>query len=196
MASAAGIERGNSHEPVDARFRAQVSKRLRPFDVQTGTFDTRYFPFLVLEHRDAKVIALGPSGVHPKQHLRPVLTFGTSRAGMNRQNAIPVIVRTIEHIPKFQPFEIGTEALHFPADFLIQIGVLLFLGQQKKRLHIFGTAFQDIPIIEPALLGCDLFFYGPRTVGVVPEVWIETFLIQTLYFLTSVIDVKDTLRAC
>lgn len=196
MASAAGVEGGNSYQAMDAVLGSQISVGEGPFDVETGTLDAGDFAFLMFEHGYPEAVVLGPSRIHSEEHLGPVLALGSAGARVNRQDAIPLVIRAVEHVPKLEALEVGLHALDFPVDFAREVGIFLFLGEQQECFDILTTALQNLPVIEPALLRRDLLLYDASTIGIVPEARIKPLLVETFYFLSSVIDVKDSLRAC
>src|ERR1051325_1400768 len=116
-----GVERGDSHEAVYAGFRLEESVGVHALDLEHGTLDARFFALAHVEDLDAVPFALGPSGVHAHQHLRPVLRLGAAGTGADLDLRVAEIILPGQQRPQTERFDLRPEhgdlALHLRRQF-------------------------------------------------------------------------------
>ena len=117
MAARIGIEGRDSHEAMHARFGLGPAMGVVALDQQRAGFDAGLFAGGLLDHLDLELLALGPAGVHAKQHARPVLTLGAAGARMN--------------------FDKGVVAVGFAREQRLDLAGLGFLQKRLERLDAF-----------------------------------------------------------
>ena len=75
------IERRHAHEAVDAVFALEEAVgKLAALDFHRDALDACLVAFLKVGNGDFVVVGFGPAHIHSHQHLRPVLTLGSSCA--------------------------------------------------------------------------------------------------------------------
>ena len=77
---------------MDAVLTFQQSVGVFTFDGHHGGLDARLVAFLVVQRFPRKAMALRPAGIHPVEHLAPVLRLGAAGAGVELENHIIGIV--------------------------------------------------------------------------------------------------------
>src|SRR5262249_49385969 len=86
------VEWRDAHETVNANLAGQQAKGIFTSNGKRGRFNTRLLArLIVIEHR-TKTLSLGPTQVHPHEHLCPVLRLGAPSARVDRDNRIARIV--------------------------------------------------------------------------------------------------------
>jgi hypothetical protein len=73
---------------MDAGFGAQPAKGVAALKADAGALDPRHFARRHFQQFGLETAPLAPAQVHPQQHLRPVLGFGATGAGLNVEKAL------------------------------------------------------------------------------------------------------------
>ena len=87
-----GVERADSHEPVNAHLPLEIAVGPRSTDGNRGTLDAGHVVVLPVEQFDGVVMLAGPGRIHPQHHLGPVIGVGAAVPGMNRDERVARIV--------------------------------------------------------------------------------------------------------
>ncbi len=95
---AAGIERRDAHEPVDAGLRREQAVRVLADHGERGALEAGLVARLIVDELAPEAAALRPAHVHAEQHLRPVLRFGSAGARVNRHDRVLAVVLAAEHL--------------------------------------------------------------------------------------------------
>jgi hypothetical protein len=94
-------------------------------------------------------VSFGPPQVHAEKHFRPILAFGTTCAGMDRDNCAPMIVFAGQQHAGFE-FVDGSRKI---AEFAFKVrGNVLALAQQFKESIEIGDAAAHLPVVLDRLL--------------------------------------------
>ena len=144
-----GIKGRHPDQPVDAVLTLQKAVGVIPLDGDGRGFDARLVAVLIVQDLVDKAVALGPAGVHPVEHLGPVLGLGAAGAGVDGQDGVGVVI-----LPGEQGGEAG----------LLNVGLqlgkaLLQLGQEGVVLLLIAHLAQGHqvgPLIPAALLALQL----------------------------------------
>ena len=132
LAAGVGVEGGDAHQPVDAVFTLQESVGVLALDHNVRGLQPGLVPFQIVQDLIGEAVALGPAGVHPVEHLAPVLGLGAAGTGMEaHQGVVPVVVAGEQGL---QP-----AAFHFPGQGLEALLQLL----QHGVVVLFGGHFAD-----------------------------------------------------
>ena len=192
-AAATGRQGRDPNQPVHL-FRLQVPVCVLAPDLQRGALDPSLFAVLQIEQLHLVAVVLRPAGVHPHEHLGPVLRLRAAGARMDREQRIPRVVRPAQHVAELEP-------LHFMAKGL-DLGPPLFLhrrigveGEELAQLSEFLRLLgRRIPRLDPPLQLLDLGDNAPRGRAVVPETRLGHPLLQFLETASLRGYVKDSLR--
>ena len=88
------IERRNPDQAMDAGFRRKIAIGVLADHVKRNRLDSGFFTVLIIEHLRLEAILLGPSQIHPHEHLSPVLCLGSAGAGMDIDDSVELVVFT------------------------------------------------------------------------------------------------------
>ena len=110
-------------------------------DEDGGALQTGFVAVQIVQGLAGKAVALGPAGVHPKEHLGPVLGFGAAGAGMEGEDGVGVVVLSGKEGGQLGLFNAG-----------LQLGkALLHLGHQALVLHLVAQLAQGHQILPLGL---------------------------------------------
>ena len=128
-------------------------------------FDARAFTFQAIRDHGLESVALRPAQIHAQQHLRPVLAFGTARAGMNGDDGIAGVVGARQQHLGFEFFEMRSEGADFPFD--VAVDGFAFARQLEQGFNVGGQAGDALVLIDLllnalAVLHDFLAFFGLR----------------------------------
>ena len=148
-----GVKGGHPHQPVDAVLPLQEAVGVFAGDHDGGGLDSGLVALLVVQDLIAKAVTLRPSGVHPVEHLAPVLGLGAAGAGLEAHNGIVAVILAGEQ--RLQAA--GLHLLGQPLEALLQLGehgVVVLLGSHLADGH------QVVPVgghfLEPLDFGLRL----------------------------------------
>ena len=119
---------------MDAVFPAKIAVGILALDHNGGGFQAGFVALLIVHDLIGEAVALGPAGVHPVEHLCPVLCLGAACAGMKRENGVGGIVLAGEQ--GLEPG--GLHALDEGGVFFLQFGeegLVLFLVAHLAQDH-------------------------------------------------------------
>ena len=165
---------------MDAVFALQKAVGILALNGDGRRLDARLVAVLIVQDLIGKVMPLRPAGIHPVEHLGPVLGLGAAGAGVEGQNGVVVVIFTGEQRgqPCFlQPaLQLGKAGLELLQKFLV-IGLLPHLAQGREVLPLCNelllTADLVLQLLEPLLhlLGA---------LQVVPESVLSRLILQAL----------------
>ncbi len=132
MPARVGVERRNAHQPMHAGFGLRPAMRIMALDEQRAGFDARFVAGRLLDDLDLEFVALGPAGIHAKQHARPVAALGAAGPGVNLD--IGVVGVDLARQQRFDLAALGfeLELLELPDRLLFGRVVLFRLGQVRR----------------------------------------------------------------
>jgi hypothetical protein len=189
------IERRNADEAMDAAFGLGEAVSVFAGDEHGDAFDARGFTRERVFHFDFPTATFSPALIHAHEHAGPIAGFGAAGAGVDAEDAVVFIVRTVEPNAELDIFEFLLQAIDVALKFLLEGGlgfgrlgfaefdhfseVLNFLFGGLKRLDFFaeGGGFVD------ELLGLGL---------VVPEGFAGHQVVELGEAALRVGDVKET----
>ena len=92
LSLAFGVERADPYQPVHSHLTLEVAIGPGTANGDRGILDSRDIVVLPVEQFDVVVVFTGPRGIHPQQHLRPVIGIGAAVAGVEREDRIQGVV--------------------------------------------------------------------------------------------------------
>ena len=149
-----GIKGRHTNQAVDTVLSLQEAISILAFNEDVGGFQSRLVAFLIVHDLIGKAVALRPAGIHPVEHLRPILRLGTAGTGVEAHKSIVLIVVTGE-----QGFQ--TAGLHFLSQSLIPFLQLLQHGIVVLFLCHFADGHQVIPRSQHLLIPLNLILRLP-----------------------------------
>ena len=170
MAARIRIKGRNAHKAMDALFRFQVTVSVMAFDEQHHGLDAGLVAGLQVQRLHGKTVPFRPAPIHPKEHLRPVLRFGTARAGVKFEICVIRVVFAGKQKLQLQRAEIVLQ--HFQLRLHVRLdGLVLFLHAHfPERQEVVGLRNQRVISINAAFQVGQLLIERLRRIGVVPEI--------------------------
>ena len=92
MAAAVGVEGAYSHQTVHTHLGAEVAERVWAGHLKGCALDARLLAALDVYEACGEAPSFGPAGVHPKQHLGPVLALGAPGARVYEDEGVSAVV--------------------------------------------------------------------------------------------------------
>jgi hypothetical protein len=140
-------------------------------------------------------MALGPTQIHPKEHLRPVGRLGPACAGADRQDRAALVVLAREEERGPFPLEVPLEGRDFLVELGRQLGVAGLLDELEGGEEIVDPRLEATPELD---LGSQVVRLAKNLLGgplVVPEAGLAGQRLQVgdAAFLGS--EVKDAPRS-
>ena len=175
-----GVKGRDPHQPVDAVLALQKAVGVVPLDGDGRGLDARLIPVLVVQDLVGEVVALRPAGVHPVQHLSPVLGLGAAGAGVEGQNGVVAVVLPGEEGGHPGLLDLFLQRLEAGLQLLQQlrvVGLLAHLAQGRQVLPL-GDQLVLAGDLVLQLLEPLLHLLGP--LQVVPEAVLGGLVLQLL----------------
>ena len=190
LSLALGVERADSHEPVNAHLPLQIAVGPWAADRYGGALDASYRVVLPVEQFDGVVMLAGPGRIHPQHHLGPVVGIGAAVPGVDRDECIARVVRAGKECGEF-------EAVH---EFLKPVRLLLelaferdvFAGQFFQRLEIATDCQRFVERLQQRVEGFKLGDGGLCPARVVPEISLPHRVFQTGRGCLASLPVKES----
>ena len=157
--------------------------------------DARFFTVMHFQKFDLETLTLRPAGVHAQEHVRPVLAFGTTGAGMHFDIGIVAIGFARQHGFHLTASSLDLQSLQRVLGILDDRLVALFLAKFDQldivvELLLHGLDATDA-VVELLALAHQLLGF----LGIVPEVRILRLVIQPVQSSYRLIPVKDASSA-
>ena len=190
LAAMRGVERGQPDQPVDALLAGVQAVRVLALDQEGGGLDPRLLPRRDLQQLDLEAALLGPSHLHPQQHLGPVLSVGPPRPGVDRDERVARVVAAGEEALLLELLQALLNAADLVLELARDLGVLL--GELGERLEVLDVtlqvAVQRQPLARARVLGPDL----RRPLLVIPEAGLPHLVLERLNALAQLGWVKGS----
>ena len=175
-----GVKGGHPDQPVDAVLAFQQAVGVLPLDGDGRGLDARLVPVLVVQDLIGEIVALGPAGVHPVEHLGPVLGLGAAGAGVEGEDGAVAVVLPGEesgHPGLLDLLLQGLEALLQLGEELLVLRLLAHLAQGRQVLPL-GHQLVLAGDLVLQLLEALLHLLGP--LQIVPEAVLGGLVLQLL----------------
>lgn len=72
-------------------FRFQKAVGVGSGNQDGGAFDARFLSCQIIQHLDFKMMSLAPAGIHPVEHLHPILRFGAACTCVEGKDGIVLV---------------------------------------------------------------------------------------------------------
>ena len=191
LTAGVGVKGRDADQTVNAVFAFQQAVGIFAFNGDDGRLDARLVALFVVQRFPRKAVALRPAGIHPIEHLAPVLRFGAACAGMKLENDVVGIVLSGEKGGHPNLLNAGFQRGIFRFQFFQNLRVLRFLphfaqgGQILPGTHELMIAVQ----LVLQLLEAGLHLLG--ALQIVPEAILRRFVLQAGRLLSHGVDVQS-----
>src|SRR5438876_6495056 len=132
MARVSGVERREPDETMDAAFAPQIAEGVRARDFDCGALDAGLFAGHQVDDVRSEAALLAPAQVHAHEHLRPVLRFSATGAGVDGDDRIAVVIWPGERELELQIVQLALDVGSVPLDVGGRGFVLFGLGEVKQ----------------------------------------------------------------
>ena len=148
-----GIKWRYPHQAVDTVLSPEVAVGVLPLDHNGGRLDARLVTVLIVHDLIGKAVALRPAGVHPIEHLGPVLGLRATSAGVDGQDDVGAVVLAGQQ---------GLEArlLHVPLQLGKALLQLRHQGLVLKLISHLAQSHQVVPLLTALVLLIHLVLEG------------------------------------
>ena len=187
-----GIERGFPHEPVYTGLGAQPAVGEFAGNQDRRTFDSGNLAGGRLNDLRREIMRLGPAQIHPQEHVRPVLGFGATGAGLNVEERVAVIELTTEHAAKFELLDLLFEALEIGHERIQRVAIVLFHYEFQQAARICKASCQRIQGCDNPLELRPFLAEGLGTIGFVPDIGLFELALDLGQAFRLGVVVKDT----
>ena len=103
-----GVVGRDAHQPVHALLGLEEAVGVLALDLDGDRLDAGLFAGQQVEDGHLEAVPLGPADVHPHQHLGPVLRLGAAGAGVDGEEGVPRVVRTLQHRLELEATDSGS----------------------------------------------------------------------------------------
>ncbi|MNI46166.1 hypothetical protein D3C73_1006160 [compost metagenome] len=118
MSSTRCIKRRNTYQAMYTFLCFEVSVSIKALNQQRNTFDTCLISRKVIQCLYLKSTFLSPTGIHPQQHLSPVLRLCATCTRMQLKDGVHFIIRLIEQKTQLKFFQLAHNRCNRGAYFL------------------------------------------------------------------------------
>jgi hypothetical protein len=159
----------HAHQPVHAVLTLEVAIGVVPLDEDGRGLDARLVAVLVVQQLIGKAVALGPTGIHAVEHLRPVLGLGAAGAGVESEDGVVGVI-----FPGEQGRQAAVADLLFQGlialGHLVQLaGVILLLGHFAQGQGVLPVGDQVVILLDLILQPLDLLGNALAALHIVPK---------------------------
>ena len=139
-----GVKGALAHQTVNARFGAK--RAIGPFalNVNRAALDAGNVALGFFREFRGETGAFGIAQVHPLEHARPILRFGTAGTGLDFDVAVGAVLRLIEHALEFELFNVVTEGFDFLGYQFGAVEIFIGNGHVEKFLGIRDARVQAL----------------------------------------------------
>ncbi len=127
-------------------------------------------PFGFVVERDVEATLLGPSGVHPQQHLGEVLGVDATVLGVDLHDARRVVVLAGEQAAQLEQVEFGCHRADLGFDVGLLGGVVYLTGHLVQYLGVIEATRQRVERVDVVFHVGVLGVHALGEFGVVPQI--------------------------
>ena len=189
-----GVKGAHAHQPVHAVFALQIAIGVLALDEDSGGLDARLVAGLIVHQLVGVPVALGPAGVHPVQHLRPVLGLGAAGAGVEGEDGVVGVVFTAEQRRQPALADLLLQRLVSADDLLQLAGVILLLGHFAQGQGVLPLGNQLVVLFDLVLQALYLTAHLLAALQIVPEAFLLRLLLQLGQLLPGLGDAQRLLQ--
>ena len=159
---------------MDAHFGAEVAESVGAADFQGAGAEAGFVAVGGVQHLDGTAAGSGPAGIHPQQHLNPVVGVGAAGAGVDGQDGGAVVVRAREGQLHFGAGQGGGQGIGFGGQFVLHCGVVgvgFGCGDQFQQFgEVGGLRLEAAPEVDGTLDAAQFLHLALGVGGVIPEI--------------------------
>ncbi len=191
MAARIGIVGRYAHQTMHTRLRLQPSVGVLALDFQRRRLETGFLARTRLHHCHLVATLLRPARIHARQHLGPVLAFGTARAGVNLDIRIVAVRLAVEQRFDRAALCVLAQRLQRALAFTDARLIILGFAQFDQRHRIVEILLQRADALHRLLELLALAHHLLRRLRVGPQVRVFSAPVQLRQSGFSGIPVKD-----
>ncbi len=180
---------------MHARFRLQPTESIVALDEDRRGLDAGLFAVMNFQHFDLEAFAVGPAGIHAKQHVGPVLAFGAAGAGMHFEIGIVAVGLARKHGFHLTAVRLAPQRLQRVLGVLDDLVVAFHLAEFDQLDIVFKLLLERLDAIDAVIQLLALAHQFLRFGGIVPEGRILCLVIQPVQSSYRLVPVKDASSA-
>ena len=169
---------------MDAAFGAHPAVGPTPLDRDGRALDPGLLTLLLVEHVGPEAMQLGPSQVHPEEHLGPVGRLRAARSSADREQSGPVVVLAREEERRPLSAELLLEGSRVAFELGLELGIGSFRDELERRSQIVDPGEELLP-------GRDL---GPQSVRFATDLLGCSLVVPEGGILGQCVELSDALR--
>jgi len=138
-------------------------------DLKGDRLDAGLVAIQKIQFLDGQAHALGKAGVHAVEHLGPVLGLGAARAGVQRQDAVVLVVLAGEQRGQPERLQLLFYRRDLGGDLRHQREIIFLICEADQHVQIVRTAVQFLEVLDPGFHRARLLADLLRALRIVPE---------------------------
>ncbi len=146
MATVGGVEGGKPDQTVRAGLAFGKAVGARSAQLDRRVLDARFLPLGGIKDLGLQAAPLGPTDVHPGEHLREVLGVYPAFAGVDHEDGVRVVVRPTERGLQLQGVELRFEGGNLLGDLVGQRDIPV--GQLGEGGQVVGLVLDSLPCLD------------------------------------------------
>ena len=192
MSSIARIEGRLAHQAMHARFGAQPAVGIFTHDMNRCALDACHFARRCFDDLDLEAMRFSPAQVHSQYHFRPVLSLGTTGAGLDVEVRVVGVHVTRKHAPELEACNLLLESAEIGGQLVDRVLVAFF---QRHFEQLAGVTEAGLQLVEADNHVFQLRAFLPERLGapgIVPYIGFFEFPLDLGQAFRLAIVVKDT----
>ena len=159
------VEGRDPDQAVDAVLGAKQAEGPRTLDQQRHSLEAGLVARRQVENLALEAMVLRPVGVHPHQHLGPILGVDPAGAGADRDQRVVRGVGVGEEQLELLGLELARDLVRLPGQLERQLGVF----QRGQLEEVEGLRLELLPLAALGAEGGRLLGIAPSLVGIIPN---------------------------
>ena len=176
---------------MDPRLPLEMAVGPRATNGDGGALDPGHFVILAVEEFDGELVLGGPGGIHPQEHLGPVVGVGAAVAGIEAHEGIGGVVGAGEERGEFEGVEFSFEALGLTEE--LPFERFIFAGELFEGLEISAGGEGLVERLEDRVDRLQLGNSALSLLGIVPEAGLRHRVFDAGGVLLASSPVKESL---
>jgi hypothetical protein len=162
-----GVERADPHEPVNASLRAEPAVGTPAVDRDRRALDARLLALELIDDLGLVAVSLGPTQIHPSQHLGPIGCLCAAGPGADREQCAAFVELAGEEEQGPLPLEVALEGRGLAVELGGQLGIARFLDELEGGQEIVRPSVEVTPQTD----------VGAKTVGLAQDLLRGTLVV-------------------
>ena len=130
------IKRRDTHQPVDAFLRFQITVCVLAVNLESHRFNSGFVSIQIINHIKRKSFTLRPSCIHAVKHTAPVAALRAARACVQFQDCIVPVIFTGQERTDTNILKRLLELRKFLLDIRYDCRVVIFISHLNQRQNI------------------------------------------------------------